>query len=67
MFHFGAQDPLIPPEAVEAHRRQQPQAQIHVYAEAGHAFLRAPEPPWHPQAAALAWQRTLDFFQEHLQ
>lgn len=67
MFHFGAEDPLIPPDALDAHRRKQPRALVHVYPEAGHAFLREPEPPWRPQAAALAWRRTLEFFEEHLQ
>lgn len=66
MFHFGERDALIPPEAVEAHRHKQPQAQVFVYANADHAFLRAPEPPYQPEAAALAWQRTLAFFTEHL-
>lgn len=66
MFHFGALDAHIPPEAVEAHRRQQPQAQVFVYADADHAFNRAPDPPYQPEAAALAWRRTLAFFEEHL-
>ncbi|MBN8715727.1 MAG: dienelactone hydrolase family protein [Xanthomonadales bacterium] len=66
MFHFGALDPHIPPEAIEAHRRKQPQAQVFVYPQADHAFARAPDPPYQPEAAALAWQRTLAFFTEHL-
>ncbi|MFN7182726.1 MAG: dienelactone hydrolase family protein [Thermomonas haemolytica] len=66
LFHFGALDPHIPPEAIEAHRRKQPQAQVFVYAGADHAFHRAPEPPYHLEASALAWQRTLSFFTEHL-
>jgi carboxymethylenebutenolidase len=66
MFHFGALDPSIPPDAVEAHRQQQPQAQLFVYDGAGHAFNRDPGHHWHPEAAALAWRRTLAFFEEHL-
>ncbi|TCT24406.1 dienelactone hydrolase family protein [Thermomonas haemolytica] len=66
LFHFGALDAHIPPEAIEAHRRKQPQAQVFVYAGADHAFHRAPEPPYHPEASALAWRRTLSFFTEHL-
>lgn len=66
MFHFGALDAHIPPEAIEAHRRKQPQAQVFVYPEADHAFNRAPDPPYQPEAAALAWRRTLAFFTEHL-
>lgn len=66
LFHFGALDAHIPPGAIEAHRRKQPQAQVFVYAGADHAFHRAPEPPYHPEASALAWRRTLSFFTEHL-
>lgn len=67
LFHFGADDPLIPPEDVERHRHAQPQAAIHVYPGAGHAFNRDVDPHHHqPQAAALAWQRTLDFLGAYL-
>ena len=66
MFHFGSLDASIPPEAVEAHRQKQPQAQVFTYANAGHAFNRDPEPPFQADAAALAWRRTLDFLTEHL-
>ncbi|MGV8942640.1 dienelactone hydrolase family protein [Thermomonas sp.] len=67
MFHFGGRDPHITPEAVAAHRLKQPQAQTFVYEEADHAFNRDPDPPFDPEAAELAWQRTLAFFTEHLQ
>jgi len=66
MFHFGALDAAIPEEAIEQHRQKQPQAQVFVYPGADHAFNRDPDPPWQPEAAALAWQRSLDFFAEHL-
>ena len=66
LFHFGGLDPSIPPDTVAAHRAKQPQADVHVYAQADHAFNRDPDPPYHPEAAALAWQRSLDFLAEHL-
>ena len=77
-FHFGGRDPHIPPETVAAHRLKQPQAEVFVYDDADlvrayleddadHAFNRDPDPPFDPDAAALAWQRTLAFFTEHLQ
>ena len=66
MFHFGSRDPHIPQEAVAAHRLKQPQAEVYVY-DADHAFNRDPDPPFDPDAATLAWQRTLAFFTEHLQ
>ena len=67
MFHFGGKDRGIPPEDVEAHRARQPQAQLFVYPEAGHAFNRDVDPHAYEAASAtLAWQRTLDFFRAHL-
>ena len=66
MFHFGALDVPIPPAVIDLHRQKQPQAQVLVYADAGHAFNRDPDPPYQPAAAALAWERTLAFFTEHL-
>ena len=66
LFHFGALDVPIPPATIELHRQKQPQAQVFVYADADHAFNRDPDPPYQPAAAALAWERTLAFFTEHL-
>jgi len=66
MFHFGALDAAIPEEAIAQHRQKQPQAQVFVYEHADHAFNRDPDPPYQPEAAALAWRRSLDFFTEHL-
>lgn len=67
MFHFGGRDPHIRPDAVAEHRLKQAQADVFVYDGADHAFNRDPDPPFDPDAAALAWQRTLAFFTEHLQ
>lgn len=67
MFHFGGKDRSIPPEDIDAHCARQPQAQVFVYPEAGHAFNRDVDPhAYAPDSARLAWQRTLDFFREHL-
>ncbi|KAF1015903.1 MAG: Carboxymethylenebutenolidase [Stenotrophomonas maltophilia] len=65
MFHFGAQDKSIPPEAVQAHREKLPQMASFVY-PADHAFNREVGHAYDPDSAALALQRTLDFFSEHL-
>ena len=67
MFHFGGRDPHIRQDTIAAHRLKQPQAQTFVYDGADHAFNRDPDPPFDPDAAALAWQRTLEFFSENLQ
>ncbi|AWH54162.1 carboxymethylenebutenolidase [Stenotrophomonas sp. ESTM1D_MKCIP4_1] len=65
IFHFGAQDKSIPPEAVQAHREKLPQMATYVY-PADHAFNREVGHAYDPDSAALALQRTLDFFTEHL-
>ena len=62
-FHFGGNDPSIPPEAVAAHHARQPAAEVHVYAGAGHAFNREVDPAHYDGAAArLAHQRTMELF-----
>jgi carboxymethylenebutenolidase len=66
-FHFGADDPSIPPEAVAAHREKQPAAEVYVYAGAGHAFNRDIDPShYDAEAARLAHQRTMRLFAETL-
>jgi len=62
-FHFGDNDPSIPPEAIAAHRERQPGAEVHVYKGAGHAFNRDTDPAHYDGAAArLAHQRTMELF-----
>ena len=56
--------PQHPPEAVQAHR-ELPQMATYVY-PADHAFNREVGHAYDPDSAALALQRTLDFFSEHL-
>ena len=68
LFHFGADDASIPPEAVGRIRDAFPQAPVHVYAGAGHAFNRDIDPAhYHAESAKAALRRTLDFFAETLQ
>ncbi len=67
IFHFGANDKSIPPEAVEKHRDAYPDAPVYVYEDTGHAFNRDVDPSHYNEAAAkLAWQRTLQFFEKNL-
>ncbi len=65
LFHFGEHDPIIPPEAVAAHRAKQPAATIHTY-PAGHGFHCDARPDFAADSAALAWHRTITFFEEAL-
>lgn len=67
IFHFGAEDPSITPEAIAKQRAAWPDASVYVYEHCGHAFNRDVDKHVYNEAAArLAWQRTLDFFGEEL-
>jgi carboxymethylenebutenolidase len=70
LFHYGEADPFIPEEQVaEVERAAEGRAHVQVlrYPGAGHAFSNGDAPSMHhPEAAALAWSRTLDFFAAHL-
>jgi carboxymethylenebutenolidase len=68
--HFGADDRGIPAERAEAMRaalrEAKKQGDVYVYAGAGHAFMNETRDSFHPDAARLAWARTLAFFQRTL-
>jgi len=66
LYHFGAKDPLIPPEVVQQIRAGRPAAEACVYPEAGHGFSCDERPEFHQPSHALALERTLTFFAEHL-
>jgi carboxymethylenebutenolidase len=68
--HFAQQDDWCTPEVVSALEAQLREGQVpyelHRY-DAQHAFLNESRPEVHdPAAAALAWQRTLEFLGRHL-
>lgn len=60
LLHFGARDPIIPPEHVALHRQKLAGARMHVY-DAGHGFNCDPRADFDPASALLAWSRTLGF------
>ncbi len=66
LYHFGAKDPLIPPEVVAQIRHGRPAAHAWVYPDAGHGFSCDERPEFHPPSHSLALDRTLAFFAEHL-
>jgi len=66
LYHFGALDPLIPPEIVAQIQAGRPGAPVHVYPDAGHGFSCDERPEFHAPSHELALQRTLDFFAMHL-
>lgn len=68
--HYGADDGSIQPARVEALRARAERAQaritLHMY-EAGHAFMRDHDPAaYQPEAARLAWERTIAFLKSGL-
>jgi len=67
---FGAEDRSIPLEQVQAFESTLADlgksVDIHVYERAGHAFANPSGQRYVPEAAAAAWQETLDFFQQTL-
>jgi len=65
MAHFGDQDHWIALDTVDAFKKAQPGAQVHVY-EADHGFNCDQRGAYNEAAAMLAKERTLAFFAKHL-
>ncbi len=66
--HYGTKD-RFPVEMYEAIRRAMeaiPGSELHLYEGAGHAFSNEEGDRFDPEAAALAWDRTVGFFQRTL-
>src|SRR5579875_1428323 len=61
MLHFGADDTHIGMDQVDAVRNAHPDVQVFVYEGAGHGFNCDARASFHPEAAALARTRTLEF------
>lgn len=66
LLHFGADDPIIPPEDVQKHRDALPNAEIHVWPGAGHGFNCDQRADHNPEVAQQALTRTLGFLQKNL-
>lgn len=66
LYHYGALDPLIPPELVQQITAGRPGQTVHVYAEAGHGFNCNDRHEFNAASAELALKRTLEFFSRHL-
>lgn len=67
IFHFGEDDPSIPPDAIARQVAAWPDAPVYVYGQCGHAFNRDIDPEhYHAPSAKLALQRTLVFFDREL-
>jgi carboxymethylenebutenolidase len=66
LYHFGAKDPLIPPEVVAQIRNGRPGAPVFVYPDAGHGFSCDERPEFHEPSHKLALERTLAFLAQYL-
>ena len=62
---FGSKDHYISLESVEAFKLAQPKVEVHVY-EADHGFNCDQRGSYNEAAAALAGERTLAFFKQHI-
>lgn len=68
-FHFAANDSSIPLSAVDQVKARfagRDNAEVHIYAGAGHGFNCWDRSAYHPHSAALAHGRTLIFLGAHL-
>jgi len=66
MLHFGAEDAGIPLENVHAIAQRWPHIDVHIYEEAGHGFNCDARGSYKESSAALALERTLEHFAQHV-
>ncbi len=65
MFHHGEKDGHIPLSDVEKIRQAFPQGIYHLY-PAGHGFNCTERADFEPSSARLAFERTIEFFRQHV-
>ncbi len=65
IMHFGKNDHGIPLSDVEKIRTAHPEIPVYVY-EAGHGFSCDERPSFAPEAATLAFSRTIEFLKKNL-
>jgi carboxymethylenebutenolidase len=65
MFHFGERDTHIPLSTVDAIKAAHPQGTYHLY-PAEHGFNCTHRASFEPASAALAYERSVDFFRRHV-
>ena len=66
MLHFGTEDAGIPLENIHSIAQRWPQIDVHIYEEAGHGFNCDARGSYEESSAALALERTLEHFAQHL-
>lgn len=66
LIHLGDLDQRVSVEHGRQLAERWPSAEVFRYADAGHGFNCDLRPGYEPEAAAVAWERTLAFFDKHL-
>ena len=66
MLHFGTEDAGIPMTDVDEITTTHPDVTVHVYQGAGHGFNCDQRADYHPEAAALARDRSLAHLARHI-
>ncbi len=66
IYHFGANDPLIPADMIETISNARPNHPSYIYADAGHGFNCDERDDFAPDSAKLALDRTLEFLTQHI-
>jgi carboxymethylenebutenolidase len=67
VMHFGAEDPMCPPEAIERIQSRyvgNPLVKSYVYPGAGHAFFNRDRPEYRRSAGGISLTRTLELFRK---
>ena len=65
MLHFGELDTHIPMSDVETIKSKQPSIEVYTY-KADHGFQCDERDSFSPEAAQIAWGRTLRFIDSHM-
>jgi carboxymethylenebutenolidase len=66
IYHFGANDPLIPTDMIKTIGAARPNHPSYTYADAGHGFNCDERADFAPDSARLALERTLEFLNQTL-
>lgn len=66
IYHFGANDPLIPADMIEKISAARPGHPSFTYPDAGHGFNCDERDDFAPDSAQLAFDRTLEFLRRYI-
>lgn len=67
ILHYGDHDHVVPPTDIARIAAAYPAVELHVYPGAGHAFFNPEQETFNPDAADLAWERSMAFLERVLE